>query len=98
MAATDQEHLNQALERAAWIAAQCPSLDDCSECTYLTVWRDAVKALDAARKVRLATDDWQRECVKQAHSGSHMRCGECFLCLERKTIDAFIKTMLEVAS
>ena len=48
-----------------------------------------VVALLAARKARLATDNRQRECVKQAHGDSHMRCGKCFLCLERTALAKF---------
>ena len=47
---------------------------------------DLARALRAVQRARLTTDDWQRKCVKQAHGDSHMRCGECFLCLERKAL------------
>ncbi len=58
---------------------------------------ELARVLRAARKARLATDDWQRKCVKQAHGDSHMRCGKCFLCLERKALACWDEALAQIA-
>ena len=93
---TDQERLDEALEWAAEKLAQLRTIGVPPRPYHdaLKGWVVAVKALREAQKARLATDDWQRKCVKQAHGDSHIRCGKCFLCLERKAISELCDMML----
>lgn len=50
----------------------------------------AVDALEAEKKARLATG-WQSTCDQQVHGDSHIQCGKCFICLERKALAAWEK-------
>jgi hypothetical protein len=45
------------------------------------------EALEAEKEARLATGR-QSTCDKQVHGDSHIECGKCFICLERKALAA----------
>lgn len=44
-----------------------------------------VEALEAPGKERQAAKD-QRTCIQQVQGDSHIQCGTCSLCLERKVL------------
>ncbi len=44
-----------------------------------------LEALESAREARLATGR-QSTCSQQVHGDSHIQCGRCFICLERKAL------------
>lgn len=50
-----------------------------------TVLGAAREALVAAKAARLATGR-RSTCDEQVHGASHIQCGKCFICLERKAI------------
>lgn len=98
--AESQLRVRKALERAAEILKGFeqlgPDLGPSDEAAqeYVVGWVKAIQALIAIRAARLATG-WQSSCVKQVHGDLHIKCGECFICLERTAINAFIADMLE---